>query len=147
MSLRATLLALALAAGLAASAFAGPVNEVDGVAIKGYDPVAYFTDRQPVKGVAQFSAEYDEATYWFRSAEHRALFVADPDRYAPQFRGLCAISVSLGMVNEPDPEAWAIADGRLYLFNSKEGVAYFQQQTASVVSKAAEVWPGLPKPQ
>jgi YHS domain-containing protein len=117
------------------------------VAIRGYDPVAYFTDRQPVKGLPEFVAEYDESTYWFRSAEHRNMFIADPDRYAPQFRGLCAISVSLGMVNEPDPEAWAIADGKLYLFNSKEGVAYFRQQTASIVGKATEVWPGLPKPQ
>jgi hypothetical protein len=143
---RRAMLAMALIPILPATAQNESPRTDKRVAIRGYDPVAYFTDGQPVQGTPDFVAEYDESTYWFRSAEHRGMFVADPDRYAPQFRGLCTISVSLGMVNEPDPEAWAIADGKLYLFQGKEGVAYFQQQTASVVGKAAEVWPGLPKP-
>jgi YHS domain-containing protein len=144
---RRAMLGVALISAIPAQAQNALLLADNRVAIRGYDPVAYFTIRQPVKGLPEFVAEYDESTYWFSTAEHRNMFVADPDRYAPQFRGLCAISVSLGMVNEPDPEAWAIANGKLYLFNSKDGVTYFRQQTASIVSKATEIWPGLPKPQ
>jgi hypothetical protein len=117
------------------------------VVIRGYDPVAYFTEGRPVKGVPEFSADFDEMTFWFANAKHRDMFVSDPDRYAPQFRGLCTISVSMGQIAEPDPEAWAIADGKLFLFSAKAGVAYFQQQPASVVAKAAQVWPSLHKAQ
>jgi YHS domain-containing protein len=60
------------------------------VALSGYDPVSYFTDGRPEKGSAEYSAAFDDATYWFKSPEHRALFVADPDHYAPRFDGYCA---------------------------------------------------------
>ena len=89
------------------------------VALSGYDPVSYFTDGRPEKGSAEYSAAFDDATYWFKSAEHRALFVADPDHYAPQFDGYCAIIVSRGEKHEADPEAWAIADGKLYVFGAR----------------------------
>ena len=114
------------------------------VAIRGYDPVAYYTEQRPVQGVSEFAADFDDATYWFKSAENRALFVADPDRYAPQFGGLCAMTVAHGGIADPDPEAWTIADGKLYLFRAK-GIAMFQQQMASIVSKATENWPSLRK--
>src|SRR2546425_1270799 len=81
-----------LEAPLAADAAAGDRR----VALSGYDPVAYFTDGHPEKGSAEFAAAFDGATYWFKNAEHRGLFVADPDRYAPQFHGYCAINVSRG---------------------------------------------------
>jgi hypothetical protein len=70
------------------------------VALSGYDPVSYFTDGHPEKGSAEYSATFDDATYWFKNAEHRALFVADPDHYAPQFSGYCTINVSRGMKME-----------------------------------------------
>jgi YHS domain-containing protein len=110
------------------------------VAIRGYDPVAYFTDSRATKGSPEFAAGFDDATYWFASAQHRDTFLADPDRYAPQFGGLCAIMVSQGKSVDPDPEAWAIADGKLYLFRAKEGVPVFKEQTASIVEKAADQW-------
>ena len=113
------------------------------VALSGYDPVSYFTDGRPEKGSAEYSAAFDDATYWFKSAEHRALFVADPDHYAPQFAGYCAINVSRGVKQEADPEAWAIADGKLYVFSAKQGGPIFQQQTAAIVDKATENWPAL----
>ena len=113
------------------------------VALSGYDPVSYFTDGRPEKGSAEYSAAFDDATYWFKSAEHRALFVADPDHYAPQFAGYCAINVSRGVKQEADPEAWAIADGKLYVFSAKQGVPIFQQQTAAIVDKATGNWPNL----
>jgi YHS domain-containing protein len=115
------------------------------IALSGYDPVSYFTDGHPEKGSAEYSATFDDATYWFKSAEHRALFVAAPDHFAPQFAGYCTINVSRGMKMEADPEAWAIADGRLYVFSAKEGVPLFQQQTAGIVDKATQNWPELRK--
>ena len=113
------------------------------VALQGYDPVAYFTSGRPEKGSPEFTATFDDATYWFKTAEHRARFVADPDRYAPQFSGFCAINISRGAKYEADPEAWAIADGKLYVFGGKEGVPMFRRQTASIVQKANENWSEL----
>ena len=130
-------------APLAAEA-ASPVPEKR-VALSGYDPVAYFTEGHPEKGLAEYSAAFDDATYWFKSAEHRAMFVADPDHYAPQFKGYCTIMVSRGVKQEADPEAWAIADGKLYVFWVKQGVPLFEQQTASITEKAAANWPELRK--
>ena len=115
------------------------------VALSGYDPVAYFTDNHPVKGSSEFSASFDGTTYWFRDAAHRALFVADPDRYAPQFKGYCTIMVSRNVKQEADPEAWAIADGKLYVFSVKQGVPLFEQQTASITEKATANWPEVRK--
>src|SRR2546423_3233974 len=105
----AALLATPVRMLLAAEAAPGTDKRV---ALKGYDPVSYFTKGRPEKGSAEFAAAFDGATYWFRNAEHRARFVADPDRYAPQFSGFCAINISRGQKYEADPEAWAIADGK-----------------------------------
>jgi len=113
------------------------------LALSGYDPVSYFTDGHPEKGSAEYQASYDDATYWFKNAEHRATFVGDPDHYAPQFRGYCANFLSRGEKFEADPEAWAIADGKLYVFASKAGVPVFRAQTASTIEKATENWAKL----
>jgi len=86
------------------------------VVLKGHDPVAYFTEAKPVKGDPQYSYDWDEGRYYFASAKHKAMFVSDPDRYAPQFGGYCTGSMSRAVKNEGDPEAWVIRDGRLYVF-------------------------------
>ena len=88
-------------------------------ALWGYDPVSYFTAGHPERGSAQFSFRFDDTTYWFASEEHRKMFVADPERFAPQFRGFCTLSVARGLKIEVDPEAWAIWNGKLYVFGSK----------------------------
>ncbi len=113
------------------------------LALNGYDPVSYFVDGHPEKGSADYQASYDDATYWFKTPEHRATFVADPDHYAPQFQGFCTVTLSRGARLEADPEAWVIADGKLYVFGSKEGVPVFRAQTASVVEKATNNWAKL----
>lgn len=115
------------------------------VALRGYDPVSYFTTGRPEKGSAAFSTAFDDAVYWFKNPEHLAMFVADPDRYAPQYGGFCAITVARGGVAEPDPEAWTISDGKLYVFRSKEGVSIFQQQANNIVEQATANWLGLYK--
>jgi YHS domain-containing protein len=122
-----------------------PPSGGERVALRGYDPVSYFTAGHPEKGSPEFSASFDDATYWFKNADNRALFVTDPDHYAPQFDGYCAIMVSRGEKAEPDPEAWAISDGKLYVFSAKEGVPVFRQQTAAILGQAAEKWPELHK--
>jgi YHS domain-containing protein len=117
------------------------------VALQGYDPVAYFTKGRPEKGAPELTASFDGSTYRFSNAEHRALFVADPDRYAPQFGGFCAINVARGEKYEADPEAWAIADGKLYVFGAKEGVPMFRQQAPDIVAQAKQRWPELRRTQ
>ena len=111
------------------------------VALRGYDPVAYFTDNHPVKGSAEFSASFDGTTYWFKNAEHKALFVADPDHYAPRFNGYCTMQVSRGVKYEADPEAWAIADGKLWVFGAKKAETVFKEKAADIIAKATENWP------
>jgi YHS domain-containing protein len=113
------------------------------LALSGYDPISYFIDGHPEKGSADYQASYDDATYWFKTPEHRATFVADPDHYAPRFQGFCTVTLSRGARLEADPEAWAIADGKLYVFGAKEAVPMFQAQTASVIEKATENWAKL----
>jgi YHS domain-containing protein len=91
------------------------------MALKGYDPVAYFTEKRATVGNPQFQMEWDGATYQFASASHLALFKGDPDRYLPQYSNLCAASVAKGVKIEGDPEHWLVVDGRLYLFGGPAG--------------------------
>jgi hypothetical protein len=142
-SLLTGLLILVTAAsfGAALAEEANPSGER--VALKGYDPVSYFTEGHPEEGNEQFAAAFDDAVYWFKSAEHQAMFAAAPDMYAPQYGGFCAISMSRGKVAEPDPQAWTISDGKLYVFRSPVGVAMFQEQSAAIVGDAAKHWPEL----
>jgi hypothetical protein len=142
---RRTLLSVGLAAGIFATApiraqAAPPAGRR--IAINGYDPVAYFTDAQPQKGSEAFWFAFDDAVYLFRSADNRAKFMADPERYAPQYAGFCAGGVSKGYKVEPDPEAWAIINGKLFLFQFKERVPAFRHDTA-FIDKASSNWPGL----
>jgi YHS domain-containing protein len=86
------------------------------VVLKGYDPVAYFTEGRPVKGSPEIKHDWDGERYLFTSTANRDRFAADPERYAPQFAGYCTGSMSKGVRAEADPEAWIIADGKLYVF-------------------------------
>ena len=106
------------------------------LAIKGYDPVAYFTTATPARGLAEIEYEWDEHRYRFSRAEHRELFKADPVRYAPQFANFCAMSLTRAELVEADPESWVISEGKLYLFGKRIGPALFQQDLAGNVDKA-----------
>ena len=87
-----------------------------GIAIEGYDPVAYFTEGQAVPGKPEFSLRHDGATWLFASAEHRALFESDPEKYSPAYGGWCAYGMAEGYAAETDPvNGWTIHEGRLYL--------------------------------
>jgi YHS domain-containing protein len=113
------------------------------VALSGYDPVSYFTPGHPEKGQDAFWFAYDDAIYYFKSAEHRAKFAADPERYAPQYDGFCAAGLSKGVKHEPDPEAWAIINGKLYVVELKERIAEFKKHPDSFIDKANANWPRL----
>jgi YHS domain-containing protein len=130
---------------LASAAFAKDLVNVNwsGVAIKGYDPVAYFTDGKPVKGDAQFQSTYQGAIYEFASAAHRAAFDKAPAKYAPQFGGFCAYAVSQGHTASISPEAFQIVDGRLLLQYDLGVRDKFNQDTAANLKKADANWPGL----
>lgn len=90
------------------------------VSLKGHDPVAYFTDGRPVKGSAAINYDFDEARYLFSSQKNRERFASSPERYMPQFAGLCATGMSMGMKAEADPSVFKIIDGKLYVFSSTQ---------------------------
>jgi YHS domain-containing protein len=117
------------------------------LAIKGYDPVAYFTDGHPVPGLPQFEYEWDDHVYRFASAEHRERFKADPVHYAPQFGNFCAMALAKGQVVVANPENWLISDGRLYVFGSPApaGPVLFQKDLAGNITKANQNRSILPK--
>lgn len=135
---------LGVLAPLGASHAAGEMSPAgERLALKGYDPVSYFDPGHPEKGSAEFSAAFNGSTYWFTNAEHKALFVANSDHYAPMFNGYCTVQVSRGVKYEADPEAWAITDGKLWVFGGKKGEARFREQTPDIIAKAAENWPAV----
>jgi YHS domain-containing protein len=123
-----------------------PVNAtLFGVAIKGYDPVAYFTDAKPVKGESDFSFDWNGATWRFASAAHRDAFKAAPEKYAPQFGGYCAWAVSQGYTAGIDPAAWKIVNGKLYLNYSLEVQKKWEGDAPGFIAKADVQWPKLLK--
>lgn len=114
-----------------------------GLALQGYDPVAYFTDNAAITGNADFTSTVDGATYRFNTAEHKNMFDADPAKYTPQFGGYCAYAVSRGDTASIDPEAFQIVDGRLLLQYSKSILSTFNKDTAGNLAKADTNWPKL----
>ena len=145
MRTRALVLAGCLTFALAAAAAAvEPVFTDDlGQAVRGFDPVAYFTDGKPVPGLPEFSFPYKGAIWRFTSAEHRDLFQADPARYAPQYGGYCAYAVSLGKTAPIDPQAWRIVDGKLYL-NKNPGIQKdWEEDIPGNISKGDANWPKI----
>ena len=86
-----------------------------GVAIRGYDPVAYFLDGKPVPGKDEFTSEWMGAKWKFASQDHLDKFKAEPAKYAPQYGGYCAYGVANGKAVKIEPEQWTIVDGKLYL--------------------------------
>jgi len=114
---RSALQHVALALALAWFPSAASLAQDKTPAIDGYDPVAYFTEKRPVQGMSTISHDWDDRRYLFSSAKHRDLFAANPDRYEPQFGGLCAGAVSHGKKVKADPKIWRIVDGKLYVFS------------------------------
>ncbi|MDE0345656.1 MAG: YHS domain protein [Boseongicola sp.] len=150
MQTRRLFLSLSAAAFLAGSigvlparAAQPPVFATNGVAIHGYDPVAYFTMSKPVEGDAAITSVLEGATFRFASAEHKALFDADPEKYAPKYGGYCAYAVSKGATATTVPEAWSIHDGQLYLNYSAGVHRTWLKDVEGNIQRADANWPGV----
>ena len=114
-----------------------------GVAIQGYDPVAFFTDAKPVKGKPEFPARHNGGLYYFASKEHRDLFKADSAKYEPAFGGYCAYGVSRNKLVEIEVDAFQIVDGKLLLQYSKGVRDDFNKDAKSNLAKANANWSAL----
>ena len=114
-----------------------------GVAIQGYDPVAFFTQNKPVKGSVQFQSSYKGATYYFASADDKAAFDAAPAKYEPQFGGFCGYGVSIDRLVPIKVEAFQIVNGRLLLQYDLDVKDKFNKDQAGNLQKADQNWPGL----
>ena len=114
-----------------------------GVAIQGYDPVAFFTDKKPVKGEQKFLLKHAGAIYFFASKEHKDLFKANPAKYAPEFGGYCAYGVSRNKLVEIDVDAFQIVDEKLLLQYSKGVRDDFNKDSEGNLAKAKTNWTGL----
>jgi YHS domain-containing protein len=127
----------------AAGAHAQKVNASGGVAVKGYDVVAYVTAGKPVEGLGQFVHRIGGTTYRFASAANRDAFAKEPDRYLPQFGGFCAYAVSRGYTADIDPHAWRLVGGKLYLNYDRGAQAKWEEDLSGNISKGDAHWPAL----
>lgn len=116
---------------------------VPGVALGGYDAVAYFSQRKPVKGLAEHATRYNGATWHFASVQNRDAFVADPHRYAPQYGGYCAWAVASGYTAKGDPQIWRIVDDKLYLNYSRRVQRRWSKDIRGNISRANGNWPDV----
>jgi len=140
------LLALAPVAsliGLPAHAAEPETFQVDGLAIRGVDPVAYFTDAKPVKGIEDHMVSHNGATWHFVSAANKDAFLADPDKYGARYGGYCAYAASKGGLAPTVPEAWTIYEDRLYLNFSVQVRGIWAEDIPGNIAKANANWPGI----
>jgi len=124
---------------------ADTVYNVDrkGVVIKGYDPVAYFTEKMPVKGSKMYEIQWEGAKWWFASLENLDMFREDPAKYAPRYGGYCAYGVAVGGLYNIKPEAWSIVSGTLYLNKNLRIRETWRKDIPGYIEKADANWPGL----
>lgn len=135
-------LAFTLQAMLPAAADGTQPNSMpEHVAIQGYDVVSYFTDGKAVKGSSEISLPFDESKWQFANTTHKEMFAADPDRYLPQYGGMCAGGLALGVSVPANPENWAIVDGKLYMIAGGAGdLADWKAHAAENIKAADKIW-------
>ncbi len=118
-------------------------NLEDGVAIEGYDPVAYFTEDSAVKGEERYAAEHEGVSYHFASEANREIFLADPARYVPAYGGWCAWATARGSLADINPVAFVVHDGVLYLNFSRSINRRFRRSLEESIEQAEANWPRL----
>ena len=144
-----SILVLSAALGLPATALAQAttervvVNRHTGLAISGFDPVAYFTDKDAVRGDDRFEAVHDHAVWRFRNSGNKAAFVSHPEVYGPQFGGHDPVDVARGKVVQGLPQVWTVHGQRLYLFSSDTSRAAFAANPEGFAQSAQRRWPKL----
>ena len=119
------------------------VNRYSGLAIDGFDPVAYFADSEAVQGVADFEAAEAGAVWRFRNEGNRASFVAHPEIYAPQFGGYDPIDLGRGVTYAGNPRFWVVSGQRLYLFGREENRDAFTADPPRFLKDATVRWPAI----
>jgi YHS domain-containing protein len=144
---------LLLAAFMGSASAAEPINtlersglwgyEPSGVAVRGYDTVAYFTQGKPTEGKEAFETEWRGAKWRFASQEHLDLFVTNPDKYAPQYGGYCAYGVAVGNLVKIEPDLWDIIDGKLYLNYDEDLQEKWRVDIPGYIVKANEIFDQL----
>lgn len=117
------------------------VDRTSGLAIYGYDPVAYFVGGALSAGKGEFEYPYAGAVWRFRNPGNLGAFAADPDIYMPRFGGYDPIGIGRGAAMAGDPNIWLIAGQRLFLFHSAENRAAFAAASETAVAAAEEAWP------
>ena len=132
--------AVALATSVAAAGAADQNLGADGLALEGYDPVAYFTEGEPIRGSTDHTATHDGASYRFANAAHRAAFVAEPAKYLPAYGGFCAYGLAMGQKVDVDPEVFEIVDGQLYLNVNPRVQRRWEANIAGFVETADHNW-------
>lgn len=148
------LIALVLLAGLGGAVAAGSValaattervvtSRYSGLAIAGFDPVAYFIDGRPEMGLPDFEVAQGGAVWRFRNEGNLASFVAHPDIYGPQFGGYDPVDLARGVTVAGNPMFWTIAGDRLYLFGREDTRDAFAANPAPYVKEAISRWPAL----
>jgi YHS domain-containing protein len=140
-----SLVAGAALSALALAARAGEFNESSGVAIKGYDPVAFFKESKPVRGKDNLRFDYKGSTFIFSNADNRAAFAADPEKYVPQYGGYCAFGTARGYKADIDPATFTVVDGRLYLNYNTQVQKEWAADRARFIRQADERWPAVRK--
>jgi YHS domain-containing protein len=114
-----------------------------GIAIQGYDPVAFFTQNRPVKGRPEFESKYNGARYLFDSAEDKSTFDANPAKYEPQFGGFCTYAASKNRTAPVKIEAFQIVNGRLLMQYDLDIRKEFNKDPQGNLEKADKNWPGI----
>ncbi len=136
----------AVSVALVSSALAAGVElnaSSTGLALQGYDPVAYFTEGEATPGDWRITASYQDATYRFSSEEHKAAFEADPEAFLPEYGGYCAFGAAMGFKFDGDPEQWRIVDGELYLNISADIQERWLQDVPGYIEQADSNWPTI----
>jgi hypothetical protein len=121
------------------------VDRNTGLAIHGYDPVAYFTDSAPMLGKGEFEHRHSGVVWRFRNPGNLAAFIADPAIYMPRFGGYDPVGVGRNVPIAGDPRIWMIEDARLYLFQSPENKAVFAVHSGEAATAADDAWPAVQK--
>ena len=129
----------------AAQAAETSFNQVDGYALHGFDPVAYFTDNKPVKGSNEFASTYDGVTFLFSSADHKKTFDTSPTKYLPEFGGFCAHAVAEGVKADIDPHAFTVSGGKLYVNYSEKVLDEFKSGGQKEIDTANHNWSDVSK--
>lgn len=119
------------------------VDRHSGLAIYGFDPVAYFTDGRASRGRGDLEFPFAGAVWRFRNEGNRAAFIDHPEIYMPRFGGYDPLALARGVAAPGHPESWALAEGRVYLFQSSKNRDAFRTEPNHAVQAAEAHWPDV----